>query len=274
MKRFLYIAILSFLSLSVSAKVTLTPYLADSSINTGIAVIICPGGSYSWHDMDTEGKCVAMWLQQNGINAFVLKYRVATVPAYIFGFRILGIGNKYPDMLTDVEWALQEVYSKAADYNLDTTMIGVMGFSAGGHLTMMSFTHNRTKFKPSFLCPIYPVVTMSEKKWVHRRSRRGALGVWRQFNKQMQDSLSLERHIPDSCPPVFLVNCIDDPVVKYYNSVLLDSALTAKGINHKYIQYNTGGHGFGASDTKGTDECRNWKKEFILWISNLKALRK
>ncbi len=274
MKRFLFFFLLSILSFNASAKVSLSPYLADSANNTGIAVIVCPGGSYSWHDMDTEGRCVAEWLQQNGINAFVLKYRVATVAAYIIGFRVIGIGNKYPDMLTDIEWALRDVYSKADNYHLDTAMIGVMGFSAGGHLTMMAYTHNRTEFKPSFLCPIYPVVTMTEHEWVHRRSRRGALGVWRQFNKQMQDSLSIERHIPDSCPPVFLVNCIDDPVVKYYNSVLLDSALTAKGIKHKYIQYKTGGHGFGASDTKGSDECRNWKNEFLLWISNLKALRK
>lgn len=274
MKRFLFFSLFAILSFNVSAKVSLTPYLADSANNTGIAVIVCPGGSYSWHDMDTEGRCVAEWLQQNGINAFVLKYRVATVAAYIIGFRVIGIGNKYPDMLTDIEWALREVYSRADNCHLDTAMIGVMGFSAGGHLTMMAYTHNRTEFKPSFLCPIYPVVTMAEHEWVHRRSRRGALGVWRQFNKQMQDSLSIERHIPDSCPPVFLVNCIDDPVVKYYNSVLLDSALTAKGIKHKYIQYKTGGHGFGASDTKGSDECRNWKNEFLLWILNLKALRK
>jgi acetyl esterase/lipase len=85
----------------------------------------------------------------------------------------------------------------------------------------------------------------------------------------MRDSLSIERHITSSCPPVFLVNCMDDPVVKYQNSELLDSALTANNVPHTYIQYRTGGHGFGASETKGTDESRQWKKAFLQWISNL-----
>jgi acetyl esterase/lipase len=143
-----------------------------------------------------------------------------------------------------------------------------MGFSAGGHLTMLSYLHNTTPYKPKFLCPIYPVVTMNDERFAHKRSRRGALGVWRQFNHHMRDSLSIEDHITEDCPPVFLVNCKDDPIVKYQNSELLDSALTQKNVPHKYIQYETGGHGFGASEHKGTEECRNWKNEFLVWISN------
>ena len=252
-----------------AAKPRLTPYLADSANDTHTAVIVCPGGSYSWLDMKVEGIGVAEWLQSQGINAFVLKYHVANVSAYMFGYRVLGIGNKYPKMLTDVENALQQVYEQADSLHINRARIGVMGFSAGGHLTMMSYTHNRTDYKPTFLCPIYPVVTMSDKRYAHQRSRRGALGVWRQWNQTLRDSLSIEQHIPDDCPPVFLVNCVDDPIVKYQNSELLDSALTAHNIPHRYIQYQTGGHGFGASDTKGTDECHQWKNEFIQWISNL-----
>lgn len=86
---------------------------------------------------------------------------------------------------------------------------------------------------------------------------------------RMRDSLSVERHIPEDCPPVFLVNCKDDPVVKYHNSELLDSALTSKGIPHRYIQYQTGGHGFGASNVRGTAECRQWRSEFMKWIKEL-----
>ncbi len=247
----------------------LTAYPADSASNTGIAVVVCPGGSYSWLDMKTEGVGVAEWLQSQGINAFVLKYHVANVAAYILGYRVLGIGNKYPKMLNDVEFALQQVYSMADSLHIDTARIGVMGFSAGGHLTMMSYTHNRTAYKPHFLCPMYPVVTFSDNRYVHKRSRRGALGVWRQWNHSMRDSLSIERHITPDCPPVFLVNCVDDPVVKYQNSELLDSALTANRVPQLYLQYRTGGHGFGASEVKGTEESRQWKNEFIQWISNL-----
>ena len=246
-----------------------TPYLADSASNTGIAVVVCPGGSYSWLDMKTEGVGVAEWLQSQGINAFVLKYHVANVAAYIIGYRVVGIGNRYPKMLTDVEDALHQVYEMADSSHIDTARIGVMGFSAGGHLTMMSYTHNRTAYKPHFLCPIYPVVTFCDERYAHRRSRRGALGVWGQFNQSKRDSLSIERHITPDCPPVFLVNCVDDPIVRYQNSELLDSALTANHISHRYLQYQTGGHGFGASQTKGTEECRQWKKEFLQWISSL-----
>ena len=229
---------------------TLTLYPADEANNTGTAVVVCPGGSYSWLDMKTEGRGVAKWLQENGINAFVLRYNVANVSAYIFGYRVLGIGNTYPNMLNNVEWALKQVYASADTLHIDTTRIGVMGFSAGGHLTMMSYTHNRTEYKPHFLCPIYPGVTFSDERYAHQRSRRGALGVWGQWDSTMRDSLSIERHIPANCPPVFLVNCVDDPIVNYRNSELLDSALTAKNIPHMYMQYQTGGHGFGASEDK------------------------
>lgn len=247
----------------------LTSYLADSTSNTGVAVIVCPGGSYCWHDMNHEGIQVAKWLNSHGINAFVLKYRVAGIGAYCVGYRVVGIGNKYPNMLSDVEDALCYIQENADSLHVDTAHIGVMGFSAGGHLAMMSYTHNRTIYKPDFLCPIYPVVTMSDKRYVHQRSRRGALGVWGQFNKVMRDSLSIEKHIPADCPPVFLVNSLDDPTVKHKNSVLLDSALTAKQIPHTYLQYRTGGHGFGASDTKGTEESQQWKNQCIQWILNL-----
>ncbi len=104
---------------------------------------------------------------------------------------------------------------------------------------------------------------------VHKRSRRALLGDDRVNDMKLRDSLSLERHVPIDCPPVFLVNCQDDPIVKYHNSELLDSALTAQHVQHRYIQYRTGGHGFGASASKGTAECRQWKDEFIKWLRSL-----
>ena len=254
---------------AVEGNPRLYPYPADSANNTGVAVIVCPGGSYSWLDMKTEGDGVAKWLQQEGINAFVLRYRVANISAYVLGYRVIGLGNKYPDMVSDVEAALEYVYTHAKDYGIDTAKIGVMGFSAGGHLTMSSYIYNQTSYKPHFLCPVYPVVTLSDRKLTHKRSRRGALGVWRQFNHQMRDSLSLEKNIPSSCPPVFLINCQDDPTVRYRNSELLDSALTAQQVPHVYLQYKTGGHGFGANPAKTSAEAINWKNEFLLWLKKI-----
>ena len=121
--------------------------------------------------------------------------------------------------------------------------------------------------RPAFVASIYPVVTMQEP-YVHKRSRRGLLGDSRCGSRKMKDSLSLEMHIPDDCPPTFIINCADDPVVDYRNSMMLDSALNAKGVEHRYIQYATGKHGFGVSDWYGSPECREWKNEFLDWLKS------
>ena len=104
---------------------------------------------------------------------------------------------------------------------------------------------------------------------VHKRSRRALLGDNQKNNRELRELLSLEKNIPSDCPPVFLVNCQDDPIVQYHNAELLDAALNAQHVPHTYLQYRTGGHGFGASDTKGTPECRQWKMAFLSWIKRL-----
>ena len=101
----------------------------------------------------------------------------------------------------------------------------------------------------------------------HKRSRRGLLGG--SPTVEMMDSLSLERHVPVNCPPVFLMNCDDDPVVDPRNAILLDSALTSQHILHQYEHYCTGGHGFGVSEKKTTKEAIGWKKQFLKWLENL-----
>jgi len=260
-------------------QVTLTPYVADNN-ETGLAVIVCPGGSYSWLDKENESDKVAQWLQGNGITAFVLRYRVIGFNAYLWHYRILFRGKQYPDMITDTQRALQWVQEHAEGYHIDPDKVGMMGFSAGGHLVMSAACFNEHDYlkangiktevslRPAFVASIYPVVTMREP-YVHKRSRRALLSEQRHHDPMMIDSLSLECHIPANCPPVFLVNCVDDPTVEYHNSVLLDSALTANEVNHRYIQYQTGGHGFGVSDEKGTAECRQWRQEFLEWIRSL-----
>lgn len=251
----------------VHHRVEMTPYLAKGK--NCPAVIVCPGGSYFWHDMENEGKAVGEWLQRNGISAFVLRYRTAYVPAFITHYRLIFRGNRYPDALNDLRQTLRIIRREAASYNIDTNKIGVMGFSAGGHLAMSSVELLPENEWPAFVVPVYPVVTMSNP-CVHKRSRRGLLGDSREHNRKLCDSLSMERHVPTNCPPVFLVNCLDDPIVHHHNAELLDSALTAKKISHRFIQYKTGGHGFGASSDKGSTECRQWKDEFIKWFKQLK----
>lgn len=252
-------------------SVVMTPYLADNSPLTtqnGIAVIVCPGGSFFWLDKENEGHEVGRWLQQNGITAFVLNYRTANVPAFITHYRLLFRGNRYPDAQDDLRQALRYVKAHADDYHIDTCRVGAMGFSAGGHLVMSAVELFEKKDRPAFVAPIYPVVTM-EAPCVHKRSRRGLLGDSRTRNMELRDLLSLEKHVPEDCPPVFLVNCLDDPIVDYRNSELLDSALTAKGIPHQYHQFKTGGHGFGVSSRKGSDESRQWMALFLDWLNIL-----
>lgn len=266
-------------------SVTLTPYIPTSTTitpnpSTRTAVIVCPGGSYSWHDRWNESTLLAQYLSQQGIATFVLNYRVQGMFQYGSMSRAIFGGHKHPDMICDLQRSIQYLREHAREFGIDSARIGVIGFSAGGHLALSSAVFCHTDFlaakgirhtvslRPDFVAAIYPVVTM-KAPYVHRRSRRALLGEYGRFSRKLRDSLSLERHIPQDCPPVFVVNCKDDPVVNFHNSVLLDSALTKKGIVHTYIQYNTGKHGFGASDTKGTPESRQWKSAFLSWLSNL-----
>lgn len=249
---------------SCKKNVQLTPYIVEGSTNN-MAVIVCPGGSYFWLDVETEGDGVAKWLQQNGISAFVLKYRTGLATDFVFRYRVLFRGNRYPDPQDDLLQALRYVRANADQYGVNPEKIGVMGFSAGGHLVMSAAELFSPEDRPYFSAPIYPVVTMTAD-CVHKRSRRGLLGDSRAYDKELRERLSLEKHVPEDCPPIFLMNCKDDPIVDYRNSVLLDSALTAMHVPHEYIQYNTGGHGFGASDVKGTEESRGWRARFLNWI--------
>ena len=255
---------------TVGKTVVMTSYLAEGKGNA--AVIVCPGGSYLWHDMGGEGKDVGEWLQRNGISAFVLRYRTAGVGAFLTPYRYVFRGNRYPDALNDLLRAMQYVKAHSAELGVDASRVAAMGFSAGGHLVMSAAELLPREQRPWFVVPVYPVVTMTEA-CVHRRSRRALLGDSRLRRRQLRDLLSLERHVPADCPPVFLVNCKDDPVVDCRNSELLDSALTRQQVPHRYIQYQTGGHGFGASDHKGTAECRQWKEEFMAWFRRLEEGR-
>lgn len=255
---------------TVGKTVVMTSYLAEGKGNA--AVIVCPGGSYLWHDMGGEGKDVGEWLQHNGISAFVLRYRTAGVGAFLTPYRYVFRGNRYPDALNDLLRAMQYVKAHSAELGVDASRVAAMGFSAGGHLVMSAAELLPREQRPWFVVPVYPVVTMTEA-CVHRRSRRALLGDSRLRSRQLRDLLSLERHVPADCPPVFLVNCKDDPVVDCRNSELLDSALTRQQVPHRYIQYQTGGHGFGASDHKGTVECRQWKEEFMAWFRRLEEGR-
>lgn len=266
-----------------ASGVTLTPFIAEGE-GVKPAIIVCPGGSYFWLDEQAEGTDVAKWLQAEGISAFVLRYRTGGGFNFASGARVFYGGHRHPDMICDIQRAIQLVRENAEEFGIDPTKLGVMGFSAGGHLVMSAGEYFDTNFmerygitpevslRPDFCAPIYPVVSLSAP-CTHARSRRGLLGETRMNKPEMRDSMSLEMHVKPNTPPVFLLNCVDDPIVDYHNSELLDSALTAVGIPHLYTQYKEGGHGFGGTKEKQGPETSRWQALFINWLSDLRQIR-
>ncbi len=275
-------------SFSPTEAQKLTPVIPENN-PTGTGVIVCPGGSYFWLDKDNEGYKVAQWLCENGIAAFVLEYSHGGWAS--FAFHIRTKGRKFPAGFNDLSMAINHVRENADKYGVRPDRIGLMGFSAGGHLVMHAAEQLTTAadergglsseatdlrqcsiYLPSatggimFVAPLYPVVSMTHP-CTHKRSRRGLLGEFP--SKAMMDSLSVEKHVPRNCPPVFLMNCDDDPVVHYHNAELLDSALTVMQIPHHYEHYRTGGHGFGVSEKKTTAEAIQWKDRFLNWLYTL-----
>lgn len=134
----------------VRANVPMTPHLATGEKN--IAIIVCPGGSYLWHDMNSEGKAVGEWLQRNGISAFVLRYRTAGVGAFLTPYRYIFRGIRYPDALNDLQRAMQYIKVHADEYGIDPNRVAAMGFSAGGHLVMSAAELLPKEQRPFFCC--------------------------------------------------------------------------------------------------------------------------
>jgi acetyl esterase/lipase len=240
-----------------STKATLEAYPAEGATR---AAIVCPGGSYYWLDYKHEGIEVAQWLQSQGISAYVLRYHVAGWWAWATHYRLLFKGMQTWEPGTDADIAVNYLWD-----SLGLRNIGIIGFSAGGHLAMTAAGSN---LRYSWAAPIYPVVSM-EAPCTHRRSRRALLGDRNQHNLDWQKTYSIEQNGFPTSTPVFLVACKDDPVVDYHNSLLLDSALSAMQIAHRFILYDTGGHGFAVRSDKGTPECHAWKEEFLQWLGSI-----
>lgn len=243
----------------------LQPYFADEANNTGAAVIIAPGGSYHHLGMGHEGHKVAQWFQKNGINAFVLRYRVS------------GDGFNHPAMLEDMQRSIQIVRENAGKWKINTKKVGAIGFSAGGHLVVMAgaFGDNvneltklgiktNVSLKPDFVIPIYPVVSMQDDIY-HAWSRKSLTGS-KEPSQAIKDKFSMEKQITSKMCPVFLLCNRDDRTVKYQNSVRLDEALTKAGVPHIFILNEKGDHGFGMGNGKFVKET-HWNDKWLLpWL--------
>ena len=225
-------------------------YPADADRATGQAVVICPGGGYAAVCFDHEGIQVARWLNERGITAVVLRYRMP---------------NGHPDIpVEDALAAIRMVREKARLWHVDPHRVGIMGFSAGGHLASTVSTHfENDSQRPDFSILIYPVITMDER-YTHKVSREELIG--RDAPIELVDRYSNEKQVSDRTPVTFLALSDDDGGVPPVNSTMYYEALKAHGVPAELHVYPSGGHGWGWLETfKYHDELRTsldrWLKE-------------
>lgn len=218
---------------------SLMVFPAPRTSANGAAVVIFPGGGYSHLAMEKEGTRIAAWLNTLGVNAFVVTYR-------------LGPRYHHPTMLYDAQRAIRTVRARAGEWGVDTARVGVMGFSAGGHLASTLSTHadagaphdavDRLHALPNFQILMYPVITMRAPS-AHKGSRTQLLGD--APTERMVDSLSNEVQATAKTPPTFIVHATDDRVVPVENSLMFYAALRAANVPAELHVFQKGGHGFG-----------------------------
>ena len=239
---------------------TLEMYAAEKNNANGTAVIICPGGGYSALAIVHEGSQVAKWLNSLGITAFVLNYRLPDEAI---------MEDKKIAALQDAQEAMRIVRLHAKEWNINPAKIGIMGFSAGGHVASTLATHFNHKVyqakdsvsaRPDFSILIYPVITMDSattKPW----SRNKLIGN----NPAKKDILyfSNELHVTKNTPPAFLVHSIDDDTVPVQNSINYAAAVHTYNIPCELHIYQSGKHGYGMGrsanrESSWTEACKKW----------------
>lgn len=230
-------------------------YAAPKEINTRTAILICPGGGYSGVSIINEGLNVAKWLNEIGVSAFVLYYRMpnghTTVP------------------LEDAQMALKIISKNAKKWNIDRNKIGIMGFSAGGHLASTVGTHFKSKIqRPAFMILGYPVVTMNNEL-THKGSRNNLLG--KNPTDDLVKQYSNELQVTKETPPTFIFHAKDDKTVPIANSEQLLKDLQNKKVQAELQIFEEGGHGFGMRK-KGIP-ADNWPELLKLWLRSNKIIQ-
>lgn len=239
---------------------TLTVFLPDSKAN-GTAIIVIPGGGYAGLAYNHEGIAVAQKFAEEGVTAFLLKYRLPS--DLIMIDRSIG-------PLQDAQRAIQIVRERASEWKIDPNKVGVIGFSAGGHLASTLGTHYKqavidnkanTSLRPDFMALMYPVITMGEL--THQGSKENLIG--KDASQQQVDLYSNEKQVDANTPVTFLMQAGDDNVVPIQNSLMMYEAIIKAGGKAEMLLYQAGGHGFGLNNRttsdKWFDHCINWLKE-------------
>jgi len=240
---------------------TLRVYLPDQDEANGAAVVICPGGGYRGLAIDHEGQQVAQFFNRFGVAAFVLRYRLA--PDY-----------QHPTPLNDAQRAIQFVRAHAEDYRIDKSRIGVIGFSAGGHLASSLATHwhrgkvdasdpiARESCRPDFAILGYPVVTFTEKQHMHGGSKKNLLGA--NPDPKLVELMSNEKQVNAETPPSFLFHTGGDTGVPAENNVLFYLALRQHKVPAELHIYQKGQHGLGLG--AGSPVLKSWGNRLEDWL--------
>ncbi len=243
---------------------SITAYPATNP--NGAAIIVFPGGGYSGLATSYEGTTPAKFFASKGVAGFVVKYRLG--PTY-----------HHPVEMWDAQRAIRWVKSNAAKYGIDTSRVGVLGFSAGGHLASTVSTHydagnssaadsiDKQSCRPAFSVLAYPVITMNQS-FTHGGSRTNLLG--NNPSQALVDSLSNEKQVADNTPPAFLFHSKDDGVVPIRNSKAYYDSCLKKGVPASFMIFDKGGHGYGMADGKegaALDPVLNtWCDSSVKWL--------
>ncbi len=238
---------------------TLTPYLPEKP--SGAAVVVCPGGGYGGL-APHEGPDYANWLAQQGISAFVLKYRLGSH------------GYRHPVMLRDAARAVRLVRARAAEWKVDPNRIAIMGSSAGGHLASTLLTHfdsgkpdaadlvDRQSSRPDLGILCYPVITMGTN--THQGSKNNLLGKTPETD--LVQSLSNETQVTSNTPPCFIWHTWEDKAVKVENSLEFAAALRRAGVPFDLHVYEHGRHGIGLADKAPFKNVHPWAEDLLFWL--------
>lgn len=244
---------------------TLTPFLPAADKASGMAIVVCPGGGYGGL-AGHEGEGYATWLADNGVAAFVLKYRLGSK------------GYRHPSMIHDASRAIRLVRSRASEWKIDPQRVGVMGSSAGGHLASTAVTHfdagkpdaedpiERQSSRPDFAILCYAVISM-EDGITHAGSKRNLLGLDPQA--ALVELLSNDRQVNKHTPPCFVWSTGDDKAVPVENSLRFVMSLQKHGVPYDFHVYQKGPHGIGLSQGRNgvpENEVHPWGRDLLYWF--------
>lgn len=238
---------------------TITPFMPAKGTANGSAIIIFPGGGYAGLSMDKEGYRVAKAFNSFGVTAFVVKYRLPSDDIMV---------DKTIGPLQDAQQAVLSIRKNAAKWGVKPDKIGIIGFSAGGHLASTEGTHfdkvvikneGNISVRPDFMILLYPVISFGPR--AHAGSRENLVG--KNPSAEQIGLYSNEKQITANTPPTLLVHAQDDNVVPVQNTLMFYDGLLANGVKGELHVFESGGHGFGLNNPKSNDKWIDWAKDWM-----------